>query len=331
MQQKRQITHVRVLVTGGAGFIGSNLCETLLNQENEVVCLDNFSTGKRENISQFIHHKHFTFVEGDTRNSADCQKAVQGVDFVLHQAALGSVPRSIANPNATNDVNVSGFVNILHASVQAKVKRFVYASSSSVYGDHPHLPKVEHLTGNLLSPYAVTKYANELYAQVFGKLYEIECIGLRYFNVYGKNQNPEGEYSAVIPRFIRQLIKYQSPIIFGDGTQSRDFTYIQDVVQANQLAALTTKSEAVNQVYNIAFHGQTTLNQLVELLSDLLKNFDEKIARLSPTYAQERKGDIKHSFASVEKAKQLLDYQPQYSIQEGLKNTIDWYWKNWRE
>jgi UDP-N-acetylglucosamine/UDP-N-acetylgalactosamine 4-epimerase len=270
-------------------------------------------------------------IEGDIRSIADCERAVKGADYVLHQAALGSVPRSIANPIATNEVNITGFVNILHATAQAKVKRLVYASSSSVYGDHPHLPKVEHLTGNLLSPYAVSKFTNELYAQVFSKLYDIECIGLRYFNVYGKNQNPEGEYSAVIPRFIKQLIRYETPKIFGDGTQSRDFTYIEDVIQANQLAALTTQKEAINQVYNIAFHGQTSLNELFDLLTSLLKKFDKKIANLRPAYTQERRGDVKHSFASIEKAKQLLDYQPQFSIQQGLKDTIYWYWENWKE
>ena len=327
----QKIIHSRILVTGGAGFIGSNLCEILLKQENEVICLDNFSTGRRENISSFIHNHRFTLIEGDIRNFADCQKAVAGVDFVLHQAALGSVPRSIANPLVTNEVNINGFVNILHAAVQAKIKRVVYASSSSVYGDHPNLPKEEHLIGNLLSPYAVTKYTNELYAQIFSKLYEIECIGLRYFNVYGKNQNPSGEYSAVIPRFIRQLMRHESPIIFGDGSQSRDFTYIADVVQANQLAALVDTQEGINQVYNIAFHGRTSLKELVKLLTELLESFDERIAHLSPTYATERKGDIKHSFASIDKAQRLLGYQPQYNIREGLKNTIDWYWNNWKE
>lgn len=327
MQKVRKITNARVLVTGGAGFIGSNLCQILLEQNNEVVCLDNFLTGKQENIAQLIGNQNFTLVEGDIRHLADCQRAVDGVDYVLHQAALGSVPRSVKNPMTTNEINVGGFVNMLHAAVQAKVKQFVYASSSSVYGDYPHLPKIEHLTGNLLSPYAVSKYTTELYAHTFSKLYGMPCIGLRYFNVYGRNQDPEGEYSAVIPRFIRQLITHQSPSIFGDGEQSRDFTYIDDVVQANQLAALTTDENAVNQVYNIAFSGQISLNGLYALLVNLLKKFDEKIEKIQISYSAERNGDIKHSFASIEKAIQLLDYQPIYSIKEGLAKTIDWYWE----
>jgi len=331
MQKAKKITNARVLVTGGAGFIGSNLCEALLAQDNEVVCLDNFSTGKQENVAAFTNNKRFALLQGDIRHLADCQKATEGIDYVLHQAALGSVPRSIKNPMTTNEVNVGGFVNMLHAAVQAKVKQFVYASSSSVYGDYPHLPKIEHLTGNLLSPYAVSKYTNELYAQVFSKLYGINCIGLRYFNVYGKNQNPEGDYSAVIPRFIRQLLTHQSPIIFGDGEQSRDFTYIDDVVQANQLAALITDENAVNQVYNIAFSGQISLNQLYKLLASLLGKFDTKMAQIPMSYAEERKGDVKHSFASIEKAAQLLGYQPIYSIKEGLEKTIHWYWKNLKQ
>ncbi len=323
----QKIINSQVLVTGGAGFIGSNLCETLLAQGNEVVCLDNFATGKKENIVHLLDNKHFRLIEGDICSSEDCKKAVQQIDYVLHQAALGSVPRSIKNPMATNEVNVGGFVNILHASAEAKVKRFVYASSSSVYGDYPHLPKIEHLTGNLLSPYAVSKYANELYAQVFSTLYPIQCIGLRYFNVYGKNQHPEGEYSAVIPRFIRQLIRNESPVMFGNGEQSRDFTYIEDVIQANQLAALASSEKAVNQVYNVAYSGRTSLNELYKLLVELLANFDEKITRIVPTYAATRAGDVKHSFASIEKARELLGYQPTHSIAQGLKNTIDWYWQ----
>jgi UDP-N-acetylglucosamine 4-epimerase len=328
MTHHQQITHSRVLVTGGAGFIGSNLCETLLAQDNEVVCLDNFSTGKYANISHLLDNKRFTLVEGDICHTQDCQKALAGVEYVLHQAALGSVPRSIYDPKATTQVNVGGFVNLLHASAQAKVKRFVYASSSSVYGDYPHLPKVEQHIGKPLSPYAISKYTNELYAQSFSELYDIQCIGLRYFNVYGKNQNPEGEYSAVIPRFISQLIQHQSPIINGDGKQSRDFTYIEDVVQANQLAITTQSENALNQVYNIAFNGQTTLIELYNLLIDLLTPLDSQIASIQPTFATERKGDIKHSYASIEKARQLLDYQPKYSIKDGLAKTIQWYWEN---
>jgi UDP-N-acetylglucosamine 4-epimerase len=326
MTNSRQITHSRILVTGGAGFIGSNLCEKLLHQDNEVICLDNFSTGKRENLTHLLPNPHFKLLEGDIRNPQDCQLAVQGVDYVLHQAALGSVPRSIKNPMLTDEVNVNGFVNILFASAQAKVKRFVYASSSSVYGDYPHLPKIEHLIGKPLSPYAISKYTNELYAQVFSQLYDIQCIGLRYFNVYGKRQNPEGEYSAVIPRFVSKLIRHESPVIYGDGEQSRDFTYIEDVLQANQLAAITTNENASNQVYNIAFCGQTTLKDLYNLLVELLVPFDEKIALVIPTFTENRKGDVRHSYASIDKAKQLLDYQPQFYIKEGLQNTISWYW-----
>jgi UDP-N-acetylglucosamine 4-epimerase len=322
----QKITDSRVLVTGGAGFIGSNLCEILLEQENVVVCLDNFATGKKENITHLLDNKNFKLIEGDIRNIEDCRKAVQNIDYVLHQAALGSVPRSIKNPMATNEVNIGGFVNILHASAEASVRRLVYASSSSVYGDYPQLPKIEHLTGNLLSPYAVSKYANELYAQVFSKLYPIQCIGLRYFNVYGKNQHPEGEYSAVIPRFIRQLIKNESPVIFGDGEQSRDFTYIKDIIQANQLAALTQNEKAVNQVYNVAYSGQISLNELYKLLVRLLSNFDKKITHITPTYSLPRIGDVRHSFASIAKASELLNYQPIHNIEQGLENTIAWYW-----
>ncbi|GAB4191869.1 MAG: SDR family oxidoreductase [Thermoflexibacter sp.] len=328
MTKYQHITQSRILITGGAGFIGSNLCETLLAQDNEVVCLDNFATGKYANINHLLSNKKFTLIEGDICHVRDCQKALVGVDYVLHQAALGSVPRSIYDPIATTQVNVGGFVNILHASVQAKVKRFVYASSSSVYGDYPHLPKVEQHIGNPLSPYAISKYTNELYAQNFSELYGIQCIGLRYFNVYGKNQNPEGEYSAVIPRFISQLIRHQSPVINGDGKQSRDFTYIEDIVQANQLALTTKNENALNQIYNIAFNGQTTLIELYHTLIDLLVSLDSRIASIQPTFGTERKGDVKHSYASIEKARQLLGYQPEYSIKDGLTKTIQWYWEN---
>lgn len=328
MTHHQQITHSRVLVTGGAGFIGSNLCENLLAQDNEVVCLDNFSTGRYTNINHLLVNKNFTLIEGDICRIQDCQKALAGVDYVLHQAALGSVPRSIYDPMATTQVNIGGFVNILHASVQAKVKRFVYASSSSVYGDYPHLPKVEQYIGKPLSPYAISKYTNELYAQNFSELYGIQCIGLRYFNVYGKNQNPEGEYSAVIPRFISQLIRHQSPVINGNGKQSRDFTYIEDVVRANQLAVTTKNENALNQIYNIAFNGQTNLIELYNLLIDLLTPLDSRISSIQPIFGTERKGDVRHSYASIEKARQLLGYQPRYSIKDGLAKTIQWYWEN---
>lgn len=324
MQQK--ITNSTILVTGGAGFIGSNLCEVLLAQDNAVVCLDNFSTGKRENIANMLENKHFRFIEGDIRNLQHCQQAVQGVDYVLHQAALGSVNRSVKDPITTNEVNITGFLNMLMAAKDAKVKRFVYAASSSTYGDHQALPKIEDQIGKPLSPYAVTKYVNELYAQVFADLYGIETIGLRYFNVFGKRQQPDGEYAAVIPKFISTLIQQKQPLINGDGEQTRDFCYIDNVLQANQLAALTTKKEALNTVYNIAFGEYTSLNQLFSQLVILLKRFDLAIANLKPLYGEARVGDIRYSLASIEKAKSLLAYQPTHSLQQGLAASIDWYW-----
>jgi UDP-N-acetylglucosamine/UDP-N-acetylgalactosamine 4-epimerase len=328
MISARKITHSVILVTGGAGFIGSNLCETLLAQDNEVVCLDNFMTGKRENIQPFLAHKNFRLIEGDIRNVADCRQAVDGVHYVLHQAALGSVPRSIKDPITTNDVNISGFVNMLKASIDAKVKRFVYAASSSTYGDHQELPKIEERIGKPLSPYAITKFVNEMYANLFAELYDFEVIGLRYFNVFGRKQNPDGEYAAVIPRFIRAFIQGQTPSIFGDGTQSRDFTYIDNVLQVNQLAVMTTKKEAVNTVYNVAQGESTSLNELVKTLIDSLKTFDPAIAEAKVNYVAPRRGDILHSLASIDKAKQLLDYQPTHNFREGIQEAIRWYWEN---
>ena len=262
----KQLTNSRVLVTGGAGFIGSALIETLLSHDNEVVCLDNLATGKLENIAAFGQNKHFSFIEGDIRNLADCKKAADGMDLIFHEAALGSVPRSVKDPITTNDVNISGFLNMIVAGRDAGVKRFVYASSSSVYGDHPALPKFEENTGNPLSPYAVTKKVNELYAKVFGELYGMETLGLRYFNVFGRRQDPDGQYAAVIPRFVKSLIKHEAPVIFGDGSQTRDFTYIDNVVQANHLAAVTLNNDAINQVFNVAHGERTTLNQLFLLI-----------------------------------------------------------------
>ncbi len=326
--QNRLIENKRVLVTGGAGFIGSNLIETLLNQSNDVVCLDNFSTGKKNNISNFLSNDKFTLIDGDIRNIEDCNKAVDGVDYVLHHAALGSVPRSINDPIATNEVNISGFLNMLVASRDAKVKRFVYAASSSTYGDHKELPKIEDRIGKPLSPYAITKYVNELYANVFSQLYGIEVVGLRYFNVFGKNQDPEGAYAAVIPKFIKLFMNKKAPLIHGDGLQSRDFTYVENVVQINQLAALTTNKKAINTVYNVAFGGNTTLISLVDLLKKNLSDFDKSILDLEPKFGDDRIGDIKHSLASIEKAKNDLDYNPQYSIEKGLEKTIKWYWEN---
>ncbi|MEI6747553.1 MAG: SDR family oxidoreductase [Bacteroidales bacterium] len=327
---KRTITNSRVLVTGGAGFIGSNLVEALLQQDNEVICLDNFSTGKRENIVPFGQNKRFRMIEGDIRILADCKTAVDGIDYVLHQAALGSVPRSIADPITTNEVNIGGFLNMLVASHDAKVKRFVYAASSSTYGDHPGLPKVEDKIGNPLSPYAVTKYVNELYARVFSDLYGMETIGLRYFNVFGRRQDPDGAYAAVIPRFVKSLVKGEAPGIFGDGLQSRDFTYVDNVVQVNQLAALVENSAALNTVYNVAFGENTTLNELYAQLVANLSEFDPEIAKIKPVFGPERQGDVRHSLASIEKAKNLLDYDPKYSLSQGLKLAIAWYWESFK-
>lgn len=317
----------KVLVTGGAGFIGSNLIETLLKQDNFVVCLDNFSTGKSENIAPFLRESNFSMIEGDIRNLNDCRKAVDGTDFVLHQAALGSVPRSINDPITTNDVNIGGFVNMLVASRDAGVKRFVYAASSSTYGDHPALPKIEETIGRPLSPYAVTKYVNELYAKVFADLYGMQIIGLRYFNVFGKRQDPDGAYAAVIPKFIKSLINGESPVINGDGSHSRDFTYIENVIQANQLAALVQIPEALNTVYNVAFGENSSLNELYNQLTMLLSEFKPAIAGIKPVYGPARKGDVLHSLASIDKARKLLGYEPEYSLQTGLKQAIGWYFE----
>jgi len=320
----------KILVTGGAGFIGSNLCEVLLKMGNKVVCLDNFSTGKRGNISSFLENSDFQLIEGDIRNLEDCQKAVENVDYVLHQAALGSVPRSINDPVTTNDVNVGGFVNMLIAARGAKIKRFIYAASSSTYGDSETLPKVEEVIGKPLSPYAVTKYVNELYADVFAKTYGLECIGLRYFNVFGRRQDPNGAYAAAIPLFVKQLMNHQSPVINGDGENSRDFTYIDNVLQMNLLSLETTNTKAVNTVYNTAYGERTTLNQLVHYLKEYLSEFDPKIANVAVIHGPERLGDIPHSLASVDKAKEMLGYHPKFSMREGLKEAVKWYWDNLR-
>lgn len=323
---KRTITNARVLVTGGAGFIGSNLMEALLQQDNEVICLDNFSTGKRCNIDPFMQNRRFTLMEGDIRNLADCRQAADGVDYILHQAALGSVPRSIADPITTNEVNISGFLNMLIVARDAKAKRFVYAASSSTYGDHPELPKMEDVIGNPLSPYAVTKYVNELYARVFSNLYGVETIGLRYFNVFGRRQDPDGAYAAVIPRFIKSLVHGEAPLVHGDGLQSRDFTYVDNVVQVNQLAALVENAEALNTVYNVAYGENTTLIELFRQLVTNLAEFDEQIAYIKPVFGPERQGDVRHSLASIDKARSLLGYQPAYSLGDGLKLASAWYW-----
>ena len=317
-----------ILVTGGAGFIGSNLCEHFLTKGYLVTCLDNFATGHRHNIEPFFQNKNFKLIEGDIRDLATCHNAVKGIDFVLHQAALGSVPRSINDPITTNDVNVSGFLNMLVAARDAKVKRFVYAASSSTYGDSEALPKVEDVIGKPLSPYAITKYVNELYAEIFSRTYGLETIGLRYFNVFGRRQDPNGAYAAVIPKFVMQLMDVESPIINGDGLFSRDFTYIDNVVQMNELAMLTSNPKAINTVYNTAYGDRTTLNQMVTLLKTYLADFNPKIASVEIIYGPNRAGDIPHSLASIEKAKQLLQYNPKFSFSDGLKEAVDWYWHN---
>ena len=317
-----------ILVTGGAGFIGSNLCEALLSNGNKVTCLDNFATGKQENITHLHSNPKFTLIEGDIRSLEDCQKACQGVDNVLHQAALGSVPRSINDPITSNDVNVSGFLNMLVAARDAKVKRFTYAASSSTYGDSKNMPKVEDIIGKPLSPYAITKYVNELYADIFSKTYGLETVGLRYFNVFGRKQDPNGAYAAVIPKFVMQLMKYESPVINGDGSFSRDFTYIDNVLEMNIRSMNSDNIEAINTVYNVAFGERTDLNELVGLLKEYLSEFDGKIAGVSVIHGPNRQGDVPHSLASIEKAKRLLGYNPQFDIKAGLKEAVSWYWNN---
>jgi len=318
----------KILITGGAGFIGSNLCEHFLSKGYQVVCLDNFATGHRYNIALFLENKNFTLIEGDIRNIEDCHLAVQDADYVLHQAALGSVPRSLKDPITSNDVNVSGFLNMLVAARDAVVKRFIYAASSSTYGDSENLPKVEDVIGKPLSPYAITKYVNELYADIFSKTYGLETIGLRYFNVFGRRQDPNGAYAAVIPLFVKQLMHHESPVINGTGDFSRDFTYIDNVIQMNELAMLTSNSEAVNTVYNTAVGDRTTLNDLVHYLKKHLSEFDPAISNVEIIYGPYRQGDIPHSLAAIEKAKNLLGYRPTYAIDKGLKEAVSWYWEN---
>lgn len=317
-----------ILITGGAGFIGSNLTEYFLNKGYHVVCLDNFSTGHRHNVESFLKNPNYKLIEGSICDFEICKKAVENADYVLHQAALGSVPRSINDPITSNEVNVSGFLNMLVAARDAKVKRFVYAASSSTYGDSASLPKVEEVIGKPLSPYAITKYVNELYADVFSKTYGIECIGLRYFNVFGRRQDPNGTYAAVIPLFVKQLMNHQSPKINGAGDYSRDFTYIDNVIQMNELAMLTENAEAINTVYNTAVGDRTTLNDLVNYIKKYLSEYDDQIANIEIVHGPNRIGDIPHSLASIEKAKALLGYHPSHTIENGLKEAIKWYWEN---
>jgi UDP-N-acetylglucosamine 4-epimerase len=325
---KNILVNSNILVTGGAGFIGSNLIESFLEAGNHVVCLDNFSTGKRENIKEFSGRSDFRLIEGDIRDMEVCKKAAINADIVFHQAALGSVPRSLADPVTTTDVNVGGFVKMLYASKLAGVKRFIYAASSSTYGDLEGLPKVEDKIGKPLSPYAVTKYADELFASNFASVYNMEIIGLRYFNVFGRRQDPDGPYAAVIPKFIRMLKNHQAPLIHGDGTNSRDFTYIDNVIQANNLAALVTDREALNQIYNVAHGERTTLNELYFKLRSLSAGFDSSVVKIEAVHGPNRDGDIPHSQASIEKAKRLLGYSPVHNVDSGLKEAVAWFWKN---
>ncbi len=327
-KQFSKLKSSKILVTGGAGFIGSNLCEKLIELDVRVVCLDNFSTGKRENLSAIIQNPNFTLIEGDIRNLETCHKAAKEVDYILHEAALGSVPRSLKDPITSNEVNVSGFLNMLVAGRDAKVKRFVYAASSSTYGDSENLPKVEDVIGKPLSPYAITKYVNELYADIFKSAYDLDTIGLRYFNVFGRKQDPNGAYAAVIPKFVIQLMNHESPLINGDGTYSRDFTYIDNVIQMNLLALTSDNDEALNEVYNTAFGDRTNLLQLTSQLKEYLAVYDPEIANIEIKHGPNRDGDIPHSLASVDKAKRKLGYNPEYNIQDGLKIAVEWYWKN---
>jgi UDP-N-acetylglucosamine/UDP-N-acetylgalactosamine 4-epimerase len=318
----------KILITGGAGFIGSNLCEYFINKGHNVRCLDNLSTGFKKNIESLLSNDQFEFVEGDIRDLETCRLAVKDREYVFHQAALGSVPRSINDPIQTNDVNISGFLNMLVAARDEKVKRFIYAASSSTYGDSVSLPKIEEQIGKPLSPYAITKYVNELYADIFSKTYGTETIGLRYFNVFGRKQDPNGAYAAVIPKFVIQFMNYESPVINGDGEFSRDFTYIDNVIHMNEQAMNCTKSSALNTVYNTAFGDRTTLNELVYEIRNILSTYDSKIKDIEIIYGPNRQGDIPHSLASIEKAKKQLGYNPKFNLKEGLTEAIDWYWGN---
>jgi UDP-N-acetylglucosamine 4-epimerase len=318
----------RVLVTGGAGFIGSALCEALLAAGYGVTCLDNFSTGKRENVESLLDTPSFRLIEGDIRDISACRTALSGVSYVFHEAALGSVPRSIKDPLTTNAVNVDGFLNILQASREAGVRRVIFASSSSVYGNSEQLPKREELIGEPLSPYAVTKYINELYASIFYRTYGLEYIGLRYFNVFGRRQDPFSEYAAVIPLWARRYLAHEPPVINGDGIQSRDFTYIDNVIQANLLCLAELPSSAVNRIYNIACGKRTTLNELSDYLREYLGAYDPRVLSIEPMHGPVRAGDIPHSLASIEKAQALLGYHPRYDVRSGLQESAKWYYEN---
>ncbi len=325
---KEKLEKSRVLITGGAGFIGSNLVESMLEAGNWVVCLDNFSTGKRENLAAFHENPRFTLIEGDIRDYETCRKAASGAEYIFHHAALGSVPRSISDPVTSVEVNIVGFVKMLHVARELKVRRFIYATSSSVYGDHTGLPKIEEYIGKPLSPYAITKYFDELIAENFAKLYGIEVTGLRYFNVFGRRQDPESAYAAVIPKFVKTMMSHQSPVIYGDGSYSRDFTYIDNVVRANHLAALSENKDAINAVFNIAHGEATSLNDLFYMIRNCLGEYDKKVLDIDPSYGPVRKGDIPHSLGSIEKARMILGYSPVSNVEKGLMDAIDWYWNN---
>ena len=319
---------MQILVSGGAGFIGSNMCDALLALHHKVICLDNFLTGKKSNVSEALNHPNFSLIEGDIRDLQTCELAVKDCDLVLHLAALGSVPRSINDPITTNDININGLLNMLTATKNAGIKRFVFASSSSTYGDSATLPKIEDQIGRPLSPYAVTKYVGELYADVFAKNYGIEFIGLRYFNVFGRRQDPQGAYAAVIPKFISQLLKNEAPIINGDGSFSRDFTYIDNVVEINIQALLTQNESAINEIYNVACGEATSLNSLFHMLRNELAMLAPSVKAIEPIFEKIRVGDIPHSLASIEKAQALLAYQPTTNVEEGIKQTVAWYVKD---
>ena len=320
----------KILVTGGAGFIGSNLCEHLVKTGHEVICLDNFSTGHMSNIQELLdnHGDKFRLIEGDIRNYETCLRASSGIDAILHEAALGSIPRS-NDPITTNEVNIGGFLNMLVAAKDNHVKRFIFAASSSTYGDSAELPKIEDRIGKPLSPYALTKYVDELYADVFSKTYGTQYIGLRYFNVFGRRQDPNSMYAAVIPLFIKQYLLHKEPIINGDGSNTRDFTFIDNVIHMNMLALSVTNPKALNQIYNTAGGEETSINQLCDNIKAILLKHDSSINEINPSYGPYRKGDIPHSLASIAKAKQLLGYSPQITFHEGLKCTVEWYITNY--
>lgn len=338
LQENLKCNQSTWLVTGVAGFIGSNLLEKLLILNQKVVGLDNLDTGYQKNIEQAINDANsyqgrelsdnFTFINGDIKNIEDCKKACNGVDYVLHQAALGSVPRSVEDPIASNDANINGFLNMLVASRDAKIKRFVYAASSSSYGDNKDLPKIEHTIGNPLSPYAVTKLVNELYANVFAKNYGFKTIGLRYFNIFGKRQDPNSTYAAVIPKWVAAILGKEDVYINGDGETSRDFCYIENAIQMNLLAATTEDDEALDQVYNVALNDRTSLNQLYQMIEERLRQRILELKKKEPIYRDFRSGDVRHSQANISKAEKLLDYQPAYKISKGLDEAMDWYVKN---